>query len=212
MKMLIMKTTGNGNLDEDAFRLGFREWRNTPSSDQLSRAQKLYGKPLQSHVLAHRSSFARTRQDQADQRDTVHRTEPADNVSNRPWHHPPLQLGVHVDVQDPRSKLWTRRGIIVGIGRHRDYNVKLPSGHMLWRNRRYLHPQIPATSIPSHDQPAPTPSELPSASCSSQPRHSNRRRQPPTRLNIANTHGQSYTNCVAWIVSVIGNPYYLEGA
>ena len=110
-----------------------------------------------------------------------------------PRHHRPLQLGVHVDIQNPRSKLWTRRGFIVGIGRHRDYTVKLPSGRILWRNRRYLRPQIPAISIPRHDQPAPPPSdsEPPSASHSSQPRRSSRRRQPPTRLNIADTHGQS---------------------
>ena len=70
---------------------------------------------------------------------------------------------------------WTGRGIIVGIGRHRDYNVKLPSGRILWRNRRYLRTQIPAISIPRHDEPAPTLPESPSASRSSQPRRSNRR-------------------------------------
>ena len=41
-------------------------------------------------------------------------------------------------IQDPNSKLWDRVGQVVGIGRHRDYHVKLPSGRIYWRNRRFL--------------------------------------------------------------------------
>ena len=51
---------------------------------------------------------------------------------------PPLRLSTHVRVQNPISKRWDRQGIIIGIGRHRDYHVKLPSGRVYWRNRRFL--------------------------------------------------------------------------
>ena len=84
--------------------------------------------------------------------------------------HPAVSYRTHVDIQDPTSKLWTRRGVIVGIGRHRDYNVKLPSGRILCHNRRYLRPRIPAIAIPSHDQSILTPCDSSSASQSSQPR------------------------------------------
>ena len=37
-------------------------------------------------------------------------------------------------------------GIIVGIGRHRDYHVKVPSGRVYWRNRRFLGPHQSCTT------------------------------------------------------------------
>ena len=36
---------------------------------------------------------------------------------------------------------------IIGIGQRRDYHVKLPSGRIYWRNRRFLRPRVlPAPS------------------------------------------------------------------
>ena len=163
-----------------------------PNTSGKSPAQLLLGRPLSSFILTHRRDFDGAWTTRTDSADSVpgEQLPPIPKTSGRIL--PNLPLGTHVDIQDPTSKLWTRRGVIVGIGGHRDYNVKLPSGRILWRNCRYLRPWIPAIAIPSHDQPAPTPSDSSSASRSSQPRRSNRRRQPPTRLNIANTCGQSY--------------------
>ena len=50
----------------------------------------------------------------------------------------PFVIGTRVRIQDQTSKLWNKVGEVVGIGRHRDYHVKLPSGRIYWRNRRFL--------------------------------------------------------------------------
>ena len=52
----------------------------------------------------------------------------------------PLKLGTSVRVQNPITGRWDRVGVVVGIDQHRDYHVKLPSGRVCWRNRRYLRP------------------------------------------------------------------------
>ena len=111
MKTLITKTTQNGDLDVESFQRGFLEWRNTPSSDGRSPAQKLFGKPLPSFLLAHHRSFAPSWQSKADEADAV----PRQNVTKSPdttgsaRRLSSLSLGTHVDVQDPRTKLWDRR-------------------------------------------------------------------------------------------------------
>ncbi|KAK4329508.1 hypothetical protein Pmani_000139 [Petrolisthes manimaculis] len=38
-------------------------------------------------------------------------------------------------------------GVIVGIGQRRDYRVKMGSGRILWRNRRFLRPHRPMTPV-----------------------------------------------------------------
>lgn len=43
-------------------------------------------------------------------------------------------------MQDPKSKELGHVGVTVGLGRHRDYQIKLVSGSVLWRNRRFLRP------------------------------------------------------------------------
>ena len=50
----------------------------------------------------------------------------------------PMKIGSHVTLQHHDTGLWGRTGIIVAVGRHRTYLVKLPSGRILWRNRHFL--------------------------------------------------------------------------
>ena len=106
---------------------------------------------------------------------------------------PPLKPGNHVDLQHLSTKLWQQHSTIVSVGRHRgDYHIRLPSGRVLRRNRRFLRPRVmPAMVIPSDPvppvQPAAT-TELPE-----QPRRSTRSRKRPDRLHISSTTGQSYT-------------------
>ena len=33
-----------------------------------------------------------------------------------------------------------RSGLIIGVGRNRDYHIKLLSGRVCWRNRRFIRP------------------------------------------------------------------------
>ena len=56
---------------------------------------------------------------------------------------PKLRVGAPVSIQDPSTGLWDRHGTIVGVGRSRDFLIKLPSGRIYWRNRRYLRPFRP---------------------------------------------------------------------
>lgn len=51
-----------------------------------------------------------------------------------------LPIGAQVRIQDPKSKKWSHVGVIVGLGRYRDYRIKFASGSVLWRNRRFLQP------------------------------------------------------------------------
>ena len=51
---------------------------------------------------------------------------------------PPLKIGQKVRLQDAVTRKWDRSGIIVGIGKNRDYHIRLPSGRVFWRNRRLL--------------------------------------------------------------------------
>ena len=51
-----------------------------------------------------------------------------------------LRIGDKVRIQDPATKKWDRCGDIVGIGKNRDYHVRLLSGRVLWRNRRFVKP------------------------------------------------------------------------
>ena len=51
-----------------------------------------------------------------------------------------LRIGDKVRLQDPATKKWDRCCDIVCVGKNRDYHVRLPSGRVLWRNRRVVEP------------------------------------------------------------------------
>ena len=62
---------------------------------------------------------------------------------------PKLAVGQHVRIQDPVSHRWDNVGIIMGGARACEYEVGLPSGRILQRNRRLLFP-IPAPDMETH--------------------------------------------------------------
>ena len=173
VKRLIQKVTKSGNLDCDAFARGLLEIRNTPRADGRSPAEVLYGHPLRSAVPIHHRAFAPEWQrvaEDCDKRADALRDAARDryNVTAKPLSG--LHLGSHVSIQDQSTGLWDRRGIIMGVGKSRDYLVKLPSGRILWRNRRYLRPlrplvptraqradQRPAAVCPAPPPPPPSP-------------------------------------------------------
>ena len=67
---------------------------------------------------------------------------------------PSFQIGTPVLVQNGRTKLWERSGIVVDVGSHRKYFVRLPS--ILTRNHRFLRRRY-SSSLPPSDAPTPLP-------------------------------------------------------
>ena len=168
VKRLIKKLTQHGDLDTDEFAQALLELRNTPRADGRSPAQVVFGHPLRSAVPAHHRAFAARWQKAADACDAraaeqSRQSEERYNTAARA--HPTLRIGQQVLVQDTASRVWDRAGTITGVGTRRDYTVKLPSGRLLWRNRRYLRPRStpaepprsprPTLQQPQHRPPSP---------------------------------------------------------
>ena len=68
---------------------------------------------------------------------------------------PHFLIGQDVRFQDNVTKRWGQTGVVVTVGKHRDYHIKRPSGRVLWRNRRFFRPYVPIeaeTSKSSVDQ------------------------------------------------------------
>ena len=184
VKFLLCKTAPDGDIASTAFQQRVLELRNTPDASGGSPAQIVFGQPLRSTVPAHHSSFAtewsaacdRIDQRAADHRDATIRTY---NRSRKPLG--PLQLGTFVRLQNPHTKLWDKVATIVSIGQHRTCRIRLDSGRVLWRNRRFPR------AIPPTIPPAPTPppdAENQSSDTTSDPRRSTRTRHAPRRLTM----------------------------
>ena len=193
LKTLVLKTTNNGNLDVDSFQRGLLEWRNTPGPSGSSPAQMLFGRPLTSFLFARRSRFSTDWREKFTALDRGSVNSASADHYNRSAHPlPPLKPGTHVDLQHPSTKLWQQHGTIVSVGRHRDYHIRLPSGRVLRRNRRFLRPRVMPAMVVSSD-PAPPAQPAATTELPVHPRRSTRSRKRPDRLNISSTAGQSYT-------------------
>ena len=143
MKSLLIKTSPNGNLDKEEFQIGLLEFRNTPKAHGLSPAQILFGHPLRSPVPAHHTAFAKPWLDMmhaCEQAAAKGKQKIEEQYNSHARALPPLKLGSSVRIQDPKSKLWDTCGTIISVGKSRDYHVKLASGRVYWRNRRYIRP------------------------------------------------------------------------
>ena len=189
MKHLVSKTAYEGSIDNDDFYRGLLEIRNTPRVGGRSPAQVVFGHPIRSCVPAHHSTFAAEWQKRAEDCDS----EAAESLRRAQQHYNasahvlvPLKVGVHVRMQDPISKRWDKLGTVVGIGYHRDYLVKSPSGRVSWRNRRFLRPSIQSAEAPSDGQTTTSPSEgtttSPSEGREAAPRRRVRFQLPPTSV------------------------------
>ena len=79
---------------------------------------------------------------------------------------PNLQPGIEVVLQNHDSKRWDTYGVIVDVGPHRKYFIRLASGRILTRNRRFIRRRyayaLPTQVEPLHQQPAiAEPSKVP---------------------------------------------------
>ncbi|EFX71015.1 hypothetical protein DAPPUDRAFT_112167 [Daphnia pulex] len=91
----------------------------------------------------------------------------------------PLRVGDSVRVQDADSKRWDKQGIIVSVGESCDYRIKMQSGRIYWRNRKFLrlvYPPLaidadPADPSPAMDAKPEEPVPLPPPDHSASQRH-----------------------------------------
>lgn len=202
VKKFILKATQNGNIDSDEFAKGLLELRNTPRGDGRSPAQVLFGHPLRSAVPAHHRAFAPEWQKLAAEcdekaEDLKAKTTDRYNMSAVPL--TALKIGNYVDIQDHATRLWASTGVIVAVGHRRDYLIRLSSGRILWRNRRFLRlhrPHAPgprateSTSTEECHSPAPAPdkrvhfADTVDVHNSAPARRSTRHVRPPDRLQV----------------------------
>ena len=143
MKGLVKKCTISGHLQTDDFNEALLEWRNTPrSKDGRSPAQVLFGKPMRTRLPIHASAFSPEFQLSTIECDLkaaqmLEDKEEIYNVTARDL--PELPVGTPVRIQSQHGrKEWDRVGQIVKVLPHRKYNIRLPSGTVLMRNRRHL--------------------------------------------------------------------------
>ena len=84
-----------------------------------------------------------------------------------------IQNGSHVLVQDPATKDWAKRGVVVESLKNRDYLIKMRSGRILRRNRRFFRPsQMMMNDVSSDPQscasyPSASRDSIPNALCDS---------------------------------------------
>ena len=125
------------------------ELRNTPNFTGRSPAQIPYGHPLRSCAPAHPQSFSaewQAKNEDCDRRAAARTTEVQRQYDQHARPLPQLSVGQHVRVQDPTSHRWDKVGVVMGRGRSRDYELRLPSGRVWWRNRRFLRPVPPPSA------------------------------------------------------------------
>ena len=107
------RDSAGAQLNKDQWTKGILQYRNTPTKHGPSPAQLLFGQPVQDMVPAHHRAFKLEYQKAADNSDTL----PADaeavaryDSSAHPL--PSFQIGTPVLVQNDRTKLWDRSGIV----------------------------------------------------------------------------------------------------
>ncbi|XP_068235531.1 uncharacterized protein [Palaemon carinicauda] len=149
IKHLILRTSPSGNIDCEEFDRGLLELRNTPNFTGRSPAQILYGRPLRTCVPAHPQSFSeewQAKSEDCDRRAAARAEQVKLQYDQHARPLPKLEIGQTVRIQDPTSHRWEKVGGIMGFGKSRDYEVRLPSGRVWWRNRRFLRP-VPTPGV-----------------------------------------------------------------
>jgi len=132
MKIILAAWTGH-SVNWDQISRAFVQYRNTPCwKDGLSPTRKLLGNPVQDTLPVHRRSFAPEWQRSSLEADSAatHTSETSQATYDQHAHHlSDLQVGNHIAVQNPTSKMWVIYGTITAIGPHRRYFIKTQWPH-----------------------------------------------------------------------------------
>ena len=147
IKKIIASAWTGKSIDLDKLCKSLLQYRNTPSKrDGRSLAQKLFGTPLQDTLPAHRKSFSpewqRVTEEDGHERADANADQAKRYYDERSQSLRNLEIGNHVAVQNPTSKMWDIHRKIVDIGPHRRYFVRTQRGCILTRNRRFLRKLI----------------------------------------------------------------------
>ena len=169
-RMIRSNLSQSGSLDTDRMTRALLQHRNTPCAlTGLSHAQILFGRVLRDFLPLQPGKFI-PRKDwriAAESRAAAYSKRVMDkavSLSNNSKMLTPLRLGQEVLVQDQNKasrthKQWTRTGVIVLVGDHDDYQVRLHGSRMLTkRHRQFLRPIKPSPDVfkpDSTSQPIP---------------------------------------------------------
>ena len=193
MKKLVHCLTKSGKIDEEEWTKAMLVYVNTPRRPlNRSPSELMFGRDVRDGISVledlltpeHRQAIERRVQAIKEHQLSL---EKADRL-------PELTHGQRVAVQDNNTKKWSKFGNVVGKPRKRSYHVKLDSGAVVWRNRRFLKPmpmRIP-TDSPRPPPMVPPPPTMPTTATSpgdpptdgAQPpcRRSSRTRRKPVRF------------------------------
>ena len=147
----------------------------------------VFGRPVRDTLPAHRRSFDPHWQRTADEADAA-ATRLREDAERRYNQHardlPGLRIGSQVMVQNHVNKRWDRCGVVTEVDHsRRRYFVRLASGRVLTRNRRFLRQRYAYAEPPqSSHPPADSQPALKPAAAKRQLRRSSRIRRRPRRL------------------------------
>lgn len=134
------------------------------NTEGTSTSQIIFNRPNRDCIPAHRRSFAPEWQKSADtleKRGRRSKQLQIEHFNKKTCALEPLNVGQHVLVQHPITKLWATPGVIVETGPNRHYLIKTPVGRIFRRYRRFLRRRIPVMpnqpGSPKQETPAPPP-------------------------------------------------------
>ena len=143
VKYLIQKC--DGKFESDECQKGMLELRNSPKVDGQSPAQRLFGRPLRSGMPINWREYDekwKNAFEEADSKLVKAKFRKRKDYNLHAKSLPKFNKGDKVLVQDNtvNSKRWKRPAVVVDRGgKHgRRYQLRFPSGRILWRNRQLL--------------------------------------------------------------------------
>ena len=146
MSTLVAGAKTGGRIDLNKIHQGLLLFRNAPRSGGQSPAEMVFKSPIRDLLPTHDRAFRAEWQRPA--QELIERREAA---RERNTHHynigthelAAFDVGDHVTIQDPHSKRWNTKGIVIEVGPNRDYMVETAGRKTRRHNRRFLRLRVP---------------------------------------------------------------------